>query len=98
MGYPRGFDGSMQRISWFGHLVTNWIGDDGFLSGLNIFHPRPLFLWDAMWLHGRVVEKKEADSSIRIEVWGDNQRGERISQGSATAVLQNRSGKPFPYT
>jgi acyl dehydratase len=98
MGYPRGFDGSMQRISWFGHLVTNWIGDDGFLSGLNIFHPRPLFLWDAMWLHGRVVEKKEADSSIRIEVWGDNQRDERISQGSATAVLQNRSGKPFPYT
>jgi acyl dehydratase len=97
MGYPRGFDGSMQRISWFGHLVTNWMGDDAFLKQLTVYHRRPLFLWDAMWLHGRVVRKDQATSSVDLELWGDNQRGERISNGSATVVLQNQSGIPFEY-
>lgn len=97
MGYPRGFDGSMQRISWFGHLVTNWMGDDAFLRSLSIWQHRPLFLWDVMWLHGRVVSKKESDCSVELDVWGDNQNGQRLSQGSATVVLRNRSGHPFPY-
>lgn len=97
MGYPFGFDGSMQRISWFGHLVTNWMGDDAFLRRLNVFHRRPLFLFDAMWLHGRVTAKQPEDAAVTIELWGDNQRGERISWGTASVVLQSRSGKPFPY-
>jgi acyl dehydratase len=97
MGYPRGFDASMQRISWFGHLVTNWMGDDAFLKQLNVFHCRPLFLWDAMWLHGRVMSKDQQASTVDLELWGDNQRGERISNGSATVVLQNRAGRPFGY-
>ena len=97
MGYPRGFDGSMQRISWFGHLVTNWMGDDAVMRTLNVFHRRPLFLYDAMWISGRVAAKHEADATVDLELWGDNQRGERISVGSATVALQNRAGKPFPY-
>jgi hypothetical protein len=87
----------MQRISWFGHLVTNWMGDDAFLKQLNVYHCRPLFLWDAMWLHGRVVAKDAATSSVDVELWGDNHRGERISNGKATVVLQNRAGIPFNY-
>jgi hypothetical protein len=87
----------MQRISWFGHLVTNWMGDDAFLKSLSVFHCQPLFLWDAMWLHGRVVRKDEASSSVDLELWGDNHRGERISNGKATVVLQSRAGKPFAY-
>ena len=98
MGYPRGFDGSMQRISWFGHLVTNWMGDDAFLKSLSVFHCRPLFLWDTMWLHGRVVRKDRATSTVDLELWGDNQRGERVSNGKATVVLQNRFGGPFEYS
>jgi len=39
----------------------------------------------------------EADASVDLELWGDNQRGERISVGSATVALQSRAGKPFPY-
>jgi hypothetical protein len=98
VGFPRGFDGSMQRISWFGHLVTNWMGDDAFLKSLSIYHCRPLFLWDAMWLHGRVVGKDRATSTVDLELWGDNHRGERISNGKATVVLQNHFGRPFEYS
>jgi hypothetical protein len=97
MGYPRGFDGSMQRISWFGHLLTNWIGDDGFVRNLTVWQHQPFFLYDTMWLTGRVVAKNEADASVDLELWGDNQRGDRISKSKATVVLQSRSGKEFPF-
>lgn len=92
LGYPRGFDGSMQRISWFGHLVTNWMGDNAFLRQLNIFQYRPLFLYDTMWLRGRVTGKNSAGSEVEIDLTGINQRGERISHGSAWVVLEKRSG------
>jgi len=95
MGYPRGFDASMQRISWFGHLVTNWMGDDAFLKSLTVWQRRPLFLYDMMWLHGRVVAKHEQESAVDLELWGINQRGERISQGTARVLLQNTQGTPL---
>ncbi len=97
MGYPRGFDGSMQRISWFGHLITNWMGDDAFLQKLAIFHHRPLFLYDMMWLHGRVVSKDERNSAVDLELWSENQRGEPVSHGTARVLLQNRAKRPLPF-
>lgn len=91
MGYPRGFDASMQRISWFGHLVTNWMGDDATIDDLTVLHCSPLFLYDAIWLQGQVATVDTASSTVRLELWGDNQRGERISNGSATVTLPSRA-------
>jgi hypothetical protein len=91
MGYPRGFDASMQRISWFGHLVTNWMGDDATIDDLAVLHSSPLFLYDAMWLHGRVAEVDLQSGAVRLALWGDNHRGDRISNGSATVTLPSRA-------
>jgi len=90
MGYPRGFDASMQRISWFGHLLTNWIGDDGVITGMQILHDRPLFLFEAMWLHGSVSAVDAVDGTVTLTLWGDNQHGERLSHGYATLRLPRR--------
>lgn len=91
MGMPRGFDGSMQRISWFGHLVTNWMGDDAVMESLEVLHSKPLFLLDAVWLHGRVVKVDVEDRRASLDLWGINQFGDRISSGSATVILQSRN-------
>jgi acyl dehydratase len=91
MGYPRGFDASMQRISWFGHLVTNWMGDDATIDGLQVLHCSPLFLYEAMWLHGRVAEVDAATGAVKLTLWGENHRGDRISNGSATVTLPSRA-------
>jgi hypothetical protein len=99
IGYPRGFDGSMQRISWFGHLITNWMGDDAFLRSLNVFHRQPLFLYDLMRIGGKVTAKNEQDHSVSIACSGVNQRGDEISVGQAEVVLQSRDQKAvFPYS
>jgi hypothetical protein len=87
MGYPRGFDGSMQRISWFGHLLTNWMGDDARLIEMSIFHLQPFFLFDIMWLNGRVVQVDSALNRVRLEMSGINNRGDKISFGTAQVQL-----------
>ena len=36
VGIPKAFDLGAQRISWLGHLLTNWMGNDGFLEKLSV--------------------------------------------------------------
>ena len=38
-----------------------------------------------------------ADSAVDLELWGENQRGQRISTAKASVVMQSRSGGTFPY-
>ena len=32
IGIPGAYDYGCQRSSWLGHVLTNWMGDDGFLK------------------------------------------------------------------
>src|SRR3989441_52538 len=36
VGVPAPYDYGPERVAWLGHLVTNWMGDDGFLARLNV--------------------------------------------------------------
>lgn len=90
LGFPIGYDTGISRSMFFGTLLTNWIGDDGFLRQLNNFHYRPIFLYDTAYWHGRVVKKNDADSSIELDLWAENQRGESLSKGEAIVELPRR--------
>jgi acyl dehydratase len=88
-GMPGGYDVGIQRISWLGHLVTNWIGDDGFCRTMNVRLRRPNIFGDVSWCRGRVVGKRIDDGArlvdLAIEV--TNQRGENTADGSAVVEL-----------
>jgi acyl dehydratase len=90
LGYPRGFDGSMQRISWFGHLITDWMGDDGSLESLTVFHRQPLFLYDTMTLMGEVASVDGDSGRVQVVCSGRNQRGDEISVARAQVLLRVR--------
>ena len=49
VGMPGGYDVGPQRISWLGQLMTNWMGDDGFLRRLNVSVRRPNIFGDVSW-------------------------------------------------
>ena len=91
-GIGGGYDIGIQRISWFAHLMTNWIGDDGFLKRLKVQLRQPNWLADTVWCKGKVTSKQVVDGEYLVdcELWGDNQRGERISLGWATASLPSK--------
>lgn len=93
IGMPAAYDYGPQRISWLSHLMTNWIGDDGFLKGLSVQLRRPNFVGDTTWCKGKVTNKfiKDGEYLVECEVWAENQRGEITAPGHATVRLPSRS-------
>ncbi|MDP6509929.1 MAG: MaoC family dehydratase N-terminal domain-containing protein [Dehalococcoidia bacterium] len=89
LGVGGGFDFGNQRISWFSHLLTNWMGDDGSLKRLRVQLRRPHYLADTLWLKGKVAEKRRDGDMLLVdcELNGENQRGETVSIAWATVAL-----------
>jgi acyl dehydratase len=89
VGMPGGYDVGPQRISWLGQLVTNWIGDDGFMRMLDVKLRRPNIFGDVSWCRGQVVGKRLEDGLhlVDLEIRVENQMGEVTAKGSATAEL-----------
>jgi acyl dehydratase len=95
VGMPIGFDIASQRAGWFAHLITDWMGDEGFLEDLNIWVTRPLFLSESAWLRGKVVDKSESSDpgfgTVTIRIESENQNGVDISHGTARVRLRKRT-------
>ena len=94
IGVPLAYDYGPQRISWLGHLMTNWIGDDGFLKKLSAEVRRFNIVGDTTWCKGRVVRKYIEDNEhlVDCQIWAENQRGEITALGRATVILLSRKG------
>lgn len=92
VGVPAAYDYGPERVSWLGHLLTDWIGDDGFLCDLYAEVRRHNIVGDLSVCRGRVTRKRRNGGRqlVDCEVWIDNQRGERIAEGHATVALPSR--------
>ena len=95
IGLPSAYDYGCQRISWLGNLLTNWMGDDGFIKRLRAELRRFNIIGDTTWLKGKVIEKYEKDGEFLVDIdcWGENQRGEITMPGIATVRLPSKIGK-----
>jgi hypothetical protein len=96
VGVPAAYDYGPQRISWLSHLMTNWIGDDGFLRRLYVEVRRFNLMGDTTWCKGRVTKKyvKDGEHLVGCEIWAEDQRGEVTAPGEATVILPSRSDGP----
>jgi acyl dehydratase len=88
-GMPAAYDFGGQRVSWLAHLVTDWCGDDGFLSDLKVDLLRPNYVGDTTWIEGTVVATSRTHEGWRVEcaLTANNQRGELTTRGTATVLL-----------
>ena len=96
VGVPGYYDYGPQRVSWMGNLMTNWMGDDGWLKMLSAQVRRFNVEGDVQWYKGTVTDKQEADGeySVECEIWAENQRGEITAPGRAIVLLPSRKGGP----
>ena len=78
-----------ERVAWISHMLTDWIGDDGFLRRLNTQIRRHNPVGDAVWCTGTVTGKTiEGDRHlVQCEVLGKNQHGELSIKGTAEVEL-----------
>lgn len=92
VGVPGTYDYGPQRSAWMCSLITNWMGDVGFLkrirTELRLFNT----MGDCTWCRGSVKKKyvKNNHALVDIEIKGENQRGQVTTAGLATVILPSR--------
>lgn len=91
-GFPLAHDAGIDRISWVGNLITNWMGDQGFLKSLSVTLTLPNVYGDATWCRGQITRRyrQEGQHLVDLAVWCDNQRGQQTAHGHATIALPSR--------
>lgn len=96
IGVPALYDFGMQRIAWMGTLLTNWMGDDGFLKRIWGQIRRFGIEGDVQIIRGRVVDKGVTDNEcwVDVEMYAENQRNEVTAPGSGRVLLPSRQHGP----
>ncbi len=93
VGIPRPYALGSQRVCWLGHLLTNWMGDDGFLAKLSVTMTRPTMHGDTQWCKGTVTRKRVENGQhlVDCDVWSEGQSGEATTKGTAVIRLLSTS-------
>lgn len=94
VGMPGGYDVGPQRISWLGQLMTDWVGDAGIVRVLDVKLRRPNIFGDVSLCRGQIVDKRVEGGAllVDVEVYVENQLGERTAEGTAVAELPVQHG------
>ncbi|MCH8297233.1 MAG: MaoC family dehydratase N-terminal domain-containing protein [Chloroflexi bacterium] len=97
-GLPGAYDYGCQRCCWMGNLLTNWMGDDGFLKKMYVELRRFNVVGDTTWCKGKITGKRDEDGQklVDMDVWGENQRGETSMKGTATVRLPSKAPANLP--
>ena len=89
VGVPGAYDYGPERVAWLGHVVTNWMGNDGQLRRLSAQVRRHNLIGDVTWCRGTVTGKREegGQSLVELDLVAENQRSEITAKGSALVAL-----------
>ncbi|TAK34173.1 MAG: acyl dehydratase [Chloroflexota bacterium] len=99
MGLPLAYDVGLQRHCWGIHLLTNWMGDEGWVKKSHTEYRRFNYFSDVVWIKGTVAKKyidEDGDYCVDIDRHAVNQRGEDIMPSSATVALPSREKGSSP--
>jgi acyl dehydratase len=89
IGVAGSYDYGQERPCWIAHMLTNWMGDSGWLRRLKVRLARFNLVGDTTHTGARVEEKfvDGDDAVVRCSVWAVNQIGEITAKGEAWVVL-----------
>ena len=81
----------MMSTAYVSEMMTKFLGE-GFVRGgtLSMSFIQPVFAGDRLTIHGEVKEKRAEGAATRVvvEVWCENQDGERTAAGTASGVIR----------
>jgi acyl dehydratase len=85
------FAHGMLSMGFVGQLVTDWAGPAA-VRKLGVRFAAIVRLKDTVTCRGRVLAKSSKDDVhlVDLEVWAENQRGEKVVTGKATVALPTR--------
>jgi acyl dehydratase len=87
------FAHGMLSMGFVAQSVTDWVGV-GRVGKLSVRFAALVRLGDVITCRGKVLEKRPAksgrDQDVDLELWADNQKGEKVITGRATVTLASR--------
>ena len=97
IGAPGPFDITAMRGGCISHMITDWIGDDGWLKRLSAGTRGFMILGDIVWYKGKVVDKYVTGDShlVKLELWSENQRNERTTVAQAEVDLPSSGSTSY---
>jgi len=98
-GLPYPYDVGVQRNCFMMQMITEWMGDDGWLKRCYAEYRKFFFYSDVLWLKGKVMDKfidEDGEPCVYIETHAVNQRGEDTMPGYALVVLPSKKHDYWP--
>jgi acyl dehydratase len=77
------------KCGMLGRMVTDWFGESGTLRRISVSYRGMDFPGDTLTCRGKVTNNyiKDSESRIELELWTENQRGEKTTQGIAVVTV-----------
>jgi acyl dehydratase len=102
VGMPGAYDDGFQRTGVVATLVTNWMGDAGFLRSLSVIHYRPVIPGDVLRITGAVAELMREETAVdpdtnlpsarvRVRMEARNHLDQVVTSGVALVELPLRN-------
>ena len=87
------FGHGMLTMGFVGQCVTDWAGA-GTVKKLGVRFAGLVRLNDVITCTGRVLDKSSKNGThlVDVELWAQNQKGEKVVTGKATVALPSRDG------
>ena len=92
LGFPAPIVPGALSMAHLTRLITDWMGAHGWLESIDVDYRRPVLHDDHVRAIGLVTDAEEVDGRgrVRLDVYLENDRGERPLQGVATVTLPRR--------
>jgi acyl dehydratase len=88
---------AMMSTAYVSEMMTRLLGA-GFVKGgtISLAFIKPVYAGDRLTVHGVVKDRRAEDGVTRVvvEVWCENQDGDKTAIGTASGVLPAHSGSP----
>src|SRR5262245_613459 len=92
-GLPRAVAQGRYPIGYMSERALAFFGQ-GWLEGgrLDVTLVKPIFAGDTVTVHGTVIERMPEGGATRVvlDLWLENQAGERVTSGSASGLMHSR--------
>lgn len=94
-GYPSAFGMGNLQWAYLHDLLELWLGDRGRIVALSCQFRAPTTKGLTVTAHGTVTATRERDGElwVDLDVWTDDQHGNRLAPGTATVVFGTVAGK-----
>jgi acyl dehydratase len=87
IGMPGAYDYGAQRVAWLGHILTDWVRDQGWVRFLRAEIRGPNYVGDLTTISGVVSAIDRQAGEVTVDLLATDQRGRTTAKGSGTVVL-----------